>query len=194
MARGKSRRFIVGVAVVLLALPGMAAAQSSTFIVELNRTATPGTATVSSIDPMTGVVTTVIVDTGAFINPCTRENVDVRATSTISIGQTTDRVGTVRVVVSEVTKGTGASWVRDALGAPVFTGSTYTFTESQQLTFRLLAPSQEFGADFADKIVMKGAKRIDNWVVRAHFRIKVNADGTVQAFMIKSTADSACMG
>ena len=194
MARVESRRFIVGVALVLLALPGMAAAQSSTFIVELNRTATPGTATVSSIDPMTGVVTTVIVDTGAFINPCTGENVDVRATSTISIGQTTDRVGTVRVVVSEVTKGTGASWVRDALGAPVFTGSTYTFTESQQLTFRLLAPGQEFGADFADKIVMKGAKRIDNWVVRAHFRIKVNADGTVQAFMIKSTADSTCMG
>jgi len=108
--------------------------------------------------------------------------------------RTTDRVGTVRVVVSEVTKGTGAAWVRDALGAPVFTGSTYTFTESQQLMFRLRALGKEFGSDFADKIVMKGAKRIDNWVVRAHFRIKVNADGTVQAFMIKSTADSTCMG
>ena len=194
MARLQSRRFILGLALVLLALPAMAAAQSSTFIVEFNRTGTPGTATVTIVDPLTGQPTTMIIDTGAFTNPCTAENVDVRGTSTISTGQTIDRFGTVKVVVSEVTKGTGAGWVRDALGAPVLTGSTYTFTESQQLTFRLPAVGKEFASDFADKIAMKGAKSIDNWIVRAHFRLKVNADGTVQVFLVKTTADPTCKG
>jgi hypothetical protein len=194
MSRLDSRRFILGLALVVLALPAMAAAQSSTFIVEFNRTGTPGTATVTTTDPLTGQPITMIVDTGAFRNPCTGEYVDVRGTSTISTNQTIDRFGTVKVVVSEVTKGRGAGWVLDALGAPVFTGSAYTFTESQQLTFRLPAAGEEFASDFADKIAMKGAKSIDNWIIRAHFRVKVNADGTVQVFLIKTTADPTCKG
>lgn len=194
MPRLESRRLILGVTLVLLALPAIAAAQSSTFIVDFNRTGTPGTATVVTTDPLTGQPTTITVDTGAFHNPCTGENVDVRGTSTISTNQTIDRFGTVKVVVSEVTKGRGAGWIPDVLGAPIFTGSTYTFTESQQLTFRLPAAGEEFASDFADKIAMKGAKSIDNWIVRAHFRVKVNADGTVQVFLIKTTADPTCKG
>jgi len=194
MPRLESRRYILGLALVLLALPAMAAAQSSTFIVDFNRTGTPGTATVTITDPLTGQPTTMIIDTGAFANPCTGEFVDVRGTSTITTNRTIDRLGTVKIVVSEVTKGRGAGWVPDALGAPIVTGSTYTFTESQQLTFRLPAAGEEFASDFADKIAMKGAKSIDNWVVRAHFRVKVNADGTVQVFLVKTTADPTCKG
>ena len=59
---GFKSRFIVGLALVVLALPAMAAAQSSTFIVEFNRTGTPGTATVTTTDPLTGQPITMIVD------------------------------------------------------------------------------------------------------------------------------------
>ena len=191
MAALKSYRVILG-ALILLAMPAVVAAQSSTFIIPFDRTGTPGTATVSTTDPMTGLPTTITVDTGAFINPCTAENVDVRGTSTISTVQTVDKLGTVKVNVSEVTKGTGAGWIL-LNGVPTLTGANYAFNESQQFTFRLPAVGEEFASDFADKIAMKGSKSIDNWVIRAHFRIKVNVDGTVQIFMIKTNAD-VCKG
>ena len=190
---GFKSRFIVGLALVVLALPAMVAAQSSTFIVNFDRTGIPGTATISTTDPMTGLPTTMVVDTGAFLNPCTSENVDVLGTSSISAVQTIDKFGTVKVTVSEVTRGTGSGWIL-LNGVPSFTGSTYTFNESQQFTFRLPAAGEEFASDFTDKIAMKGAKSIDNWIARAHFRLKVNADGTVQVFLVKTTADPTCKG
>ena len=192
MAALKSYRVILG-AFILLAMPAMAAAQSSTFVIPFDRTGTPGTATVSTTDPMTGLPTTMVVDTGAFSNPCTAENVDVRGTSTISTVQTIDKFGTVKVTVSEVTKGTGSGWIL-LNGVASLTGASYTFNESQQFTFRLPMAGEEFSSDFADKIAMKGAKSIDNWVVRAHFRIKVNSTGVVQVFMLKTTADPTCKG
>lgn len=195
MAGFKSARFIVGLALVLLALPAMAAAQSSTFVIEFTRAGTPGTATVTTTDPMTGLPTTITVDTGAFDNPCTTEFVDVRGTTTISTVQSIDRFGTVKVTVSEITKGTGAGWVPGTLGYDnrIITGSSYAFNESQQFTFRLPTAGEEFSSDFSDKLAMKGAKSIDNWIIRAHFRIKVNADGTVQVLMIRTNADT-CKG
>lgn len=192
MAALTSRRLIVGLALVLLALPAMAVAQSSTFVVEFNRTGTPGTTTVTTTDPLTGLPTTVVVDTGAFTNPCTAELVDVRGVTTISVAQSVDRFGQLKVNVSEVTKGTGAGWVL-VNGLQTFTGSTYAFNESQQFTFRLPSAGEAFSSDFADRLSMKGAKSVDNWVIRAHFRVKVNADGTVQVFMIKMNADN-CKG
>jgi hypothetical protein len=181
--------FIIG-ALILLALPPAVAAQSSTFIVEYDRSGTPGTTTVSTTDPLTGLPTTVVVDTGAFTNPCTSELVDVRGTTTISIVQSVDKFGQLKVNVSEVTKGSGAGWLV-LNGIQTFTGSTYAFNESQQFTFRLPSAGEAFSSDFADKLSMKGAKSIDNWVIRAHFRIKINADGTVQVFMIKMNADTS---
>jgi hypothetical protein len=193
MAGLKSRRFIFGLALVLLALPAMAAAQSSTFVIDFNRTGTPGTATVTTIDPLTGLPTTMTVDTGAFTNPCTAEFVDVLGRTTISTAQSIDKFGNLKVNVSEVTKGTGAGWVL-LNGVQSFTASTYAFNENSQFTFRLPpSGSQEFTSDFSDKLAMKGAKSIDNWVIRAQFRIKVSADGTVQVFMIKMNADN-CKG
>jgi len=191
MAALKSYRVILG-AFILLAMPAVVAAQSSTFVIPFDRTGTPGTTTISTIDPMTGQPITEIVSTGAFVNPCTAENVDVRGTSTISTVQSIDKFGTVKVNVSEITKGTGSGWIV-LNGVPTLTGSSYTFNESQNFTFRLPTAGDEFASDFSDKLAMKGAKSIDNWVIRANFRIKVNADGTVQVFMIKMNADT-CKG
>src|SRR4051812_17433842 len=112
MAALKSRRFIFGLALVLLALPAMAAAQSSTFVMPFDRTGTPGTKTITVIDPLTGQATTEVVETGAFDNPCTAEFVDVLGNATISTLQTIDKFGTVKINVSELIKSTSAlGWV-----------------------------------------------------------------------------------
>ena len=194
MAGFKSQRFIVGLALVVLALPAMVAAQkSSTLIVPFDRTGTPGTKTVTTIDPLTGQQTTMIVDTGAFVNPCTFEFVDVLGTTTIQTLQTLDKFGTMKVNVSEVSKGTGAGWVADPLGAPIFTGSTYAFNENQQFVFRLPTAGLEFASDFTDRLTMRGAKSTDNWTVRARFRIRIDAAGNVTASIIKLDGD-VCKG
>ena len=192
MAALKARRFIVALsALALLTLPSTAAAQSSSFIEDFIRVGPPGTKTVDTVDPLTLEPTTIIVDTGAFVNPCTSEFVDVRGTSTISTLQTVDKFGTVKVNVSVVTKGTGSGWV--ATPEPLATGSTYSFSDSQQFSFRLPVAGEAFSSDFSDKLAMRGAKSIDNWIIRAHFRIKVNSDGTTQVLLIKMNADS-CKG
>ena len=178
-------------ALTLLVLPGMAAAQSSTFVIGFERIGPPGVTAVCLPDPLNpgGPCIPTTVDSGAFVNPCTLENVDVVGTSTVSTVQTLDKFGTIKVNVSVVTKGTGAGWI--TLGT--YTGSSYAFNDSQQFTFQLPEVGQEFSSDFSDKLAMKGAKSIDNWVIRAHFRIKVNAAGDTQVFMIKTNADS-CKG
>jgi hypothetical protein len=184
---------VVLCALMLLALSATAAAQSSTFVVPFDRVGAPGTTTISTTDPLTGEPTTVVVDTGAFVNPCTFENVDVTGASTVSTLQTVDRFGTVKVNVNVVTKGSGQGWTPAPDGTPIVTQGTYTFNDSQQFTFRLPAVGDEFSSDFSDKLAMKGAKSIDNWTIRAHFRIKINALGEVQVLMIKTNTD-VCKG
>lgn len=186
-------QIIVGLsALMLLGLPLLATAQSSTFVIPFERVGTPGTKIVTQIDPMTGEVQEFTVDTGAFVNPCTLEYVDVTGASTVSTLQTTDKFGTLKVNVGVTTKGTGQGWIVVG-GVPTFTLSTYLFSDGQQITFRLPAVGEEFSSDFTDKLVMKGSKRIDNWTIRAHFRIKVNASGAVQVLMTKINAD-VCKG
>jgi len=193
MAALKSYRVICG-ALILLALPAVVAAQTSTFVIPFDRTGTPGTEVVTVIDPLNPAQTiTQTNDIGAFVNPCTAENVDVRGASTISTAQSIDKFGNLKVNVSEITKGTGAGWVL-LNGVQSFTASTYAFNESSQFKFTLPPTgSKEFTSDFVDKLAMKGQKSIDNWVIRAVFRIKVNADGTVQVSMVKMNADT-CKG
>ena len=187
-------RIIVGLtALIFLGLPALAAAQSSTFVIPFQRVGTPGTATVIQTDPFTGEAIEVVVDTGAFVNPCTLEYVDVNGVSTITTLQSIDRFGTLKVNVNMSTKGKGQGWLLVG-GTPTFTSSTYTFSEGQQFTFRLPSAGQEFSSDFADKLTMKGAKSTDNWTIRAHFRIKVSASGVVQVFMLKTNAGDVCKG
>jgi len=129
MAALKSYRVICG-ALILLALPAVVTAQTSTFVLPFERVGTPGTEVVTVIDPLNPAQTIQQTnDIGAFINPCTAENVDVRGTSTISTAQSIDKFGNLKVNVSEITKGTGAGWV--ALnGAQSFTGATYAFNQN----------------------------------------------------------------
>ena len=177
---------------VALLLPVIATAQTSTFIVPLDRTGIPGTTTVTQYDPLTGQPITVVVDTGAFDNPCTLEFVDVMGTSTITTQQSVDKFGTMKVNVGVVSKGTGLGWVELA-GTPTFTGSTYAYSETQNFVFRLPSSGQEFASEFVDKLAMKGARSTDNWVIRARFRIHVDSAGVVKVFLIKTAADN-CKG
>jgi hypothetical protein len=189
----KVNRIVFGLcALALLALPAMAAAQSSTFVVALDRTGTPGTTQVAATDPMTGEPTTLTVDTGAFVNPCTLENVDVSGSTTISTVQSVDRWGTIKVSVSVVSKGTGLGWIPGAEGQ-TFTGSNYAFSESQSFKFQLPAVGDEFSSDFSDKLSLRGARSIDNWTIRANFRIAVGADGVIKILRINETGD-VCKG
>ena len=177
---------------VALLLPVIAAAQTSIFVVPLDRTGTPGTTTVTQYDPLTGQPQTVVVETGAFDNPCTLEFVDVTGTSTITTQQSVDKFGTMKVNVGVVSKGTGLGWV-DVAGTQTFTTSTYTFNETQSFMFRLPSAGQEFVSEFVDKLSMKGARSTDNWVIRARFRIHVDSAGVVKVFLLKTTADN-CKG
>lgn len=180
--------------VAMLVFPAVAAAQTSTVDVLLDRTGTPGTKIITTTDPMTGDPIEMVVDTGAFVNPCTGENVDVTGTTTISSSQTIDKFGTVKVNVNVVSKGAGRGWVGADYQSALFTDSTYSFSESQSFAFRLPAVGEEFSSDFNDKFALRGAKSVDNWTARAHFRIKVNADGSTQVLLIKTTVDPVCKG
>lgn len=188
-------RTVVGVCAFacLLAFPIASAAQSSTFPVPFDRTGAPGTSTIDVIDPVTLQPVPTVVETGAFVNPCTLENVDVTGTSTITTLQTVDKFGTTKVNVSVSTKATGFGWVLNGT-EQFFTGSNYTYTDSQQFTYRLPSSGEEFSSDFTDRLSLKGAKSIDNWNVRAHFKIKVSPSGVVQVLLIKMTADDGCKG
>lgn len=182
-------------ALMLLLLPGMAAAQSNTFIIPFERTGDPLTETQCLQDPMDpdGACIPTPVDLGAYLNPCTLENIDVTGSSTISTVQTVDNKGALKVNVSVRTKGIGSGWTGANYTSAIFSGSIYAVNDNQQFNFRLPAVGQEFSSDFADKLSMRGAKSIDNWTIRAHFRIKVNALGEVQVFLINTNAD-VCKG
>lgn len=188
------RRFTFGVPILaaLLALPATVAAQSTIVSIPFDRSGPQGTMIVDTLDPMTGQPVQMLVDTGAFSNPCTLEFVDVIGVSNVSTLIAVDKFGTQKVNVSVNTKGSGRGWIGDPL-APTFTLSTYDFSESQQFVFRLPAVGEEFASDFSDKLAMRGAKSIDNWTVRAHFRIKVSSDGKVLLNLMRLTGDQ-CKG
>ena len=175
---------LLGILLVAVFLPMTAAAQTSVFIQEFSRTGPP------EFDA-TGVQVS-----GAFINPCTADLVDVTGVTTITTSQGLDNKGNIVIKVGTVTKGKGIGWLPSAAG-PVLTARTYSFNETQ--SFNVKFPndpmvSQAFESDFFDKIAMKGAKSVDNWMIRARFRIKIAADGTVMVNLIKMTAGDGCRG
>src|SRR3954464_15584120 len=125
----------------LFASPLTAAAQkTTTFPLAFDRTGTPRTETVSVLDPVTGqpvvdpstgTVVTVTRPAGAFIDPCTAENVDVLGTTNVSITTSITNKGALKAVVAESTKGTGSGWIGTSNLDAVFSGNTYTFNDSQ---------------------------------------------------------------
>lgn len=171
---GQASLGLLSMAMLLSASTPAAAQGPSTFIVPFERVGPP------VFDPLTGLQTG-----GAFINPCTAENVDVTGSTTISIAQSLLGNGETSISVSAVTKGSGT-------GQQSLIG--YAFSESQQFSVKApLFAGQEFDSSFSDKFALKGAKSIDNWVIRAHFRLKIAADGTVQVSLVNLTGD-LCKG
>jgi len=202
MTASKSIRIIAGALAVaaLLAVPATASAQSktSTFIIALDRTGTPGTETKPVIDPVTGLQVIdpatgqpmfTTIATGAFVNPCTAENVDVLGSTTISVTTSTDKFGHVKVVVSESTKATGSGWV--ILGVP--TGNLYSFADSQQFSTTTLLGDVE-SSDFADKFTMRGKSSLDNWIIRAHFALTIDQFGNATVSLKGMNTDGVCKG
>lgn len=187
----------------LALLVPVAAAAQTTVQIPFDRTGEPGTTTVTQVDPLNPSQTvTVTVPTGAFINPCTVEYVDVLGISTVTSTQTIDKFGFMKVSVSIKTTGSGLGITDDDgdltngghTGTP--SGAAYNFVETQSLQFRLPVANletKEFISEFIDKITMRGNQSIDNWTVRARFRIKVNAAGVVTTFLVKME-EGACRG
>lgn len=146
----------------------------SVFIVPFERVGPP------VFDPITGEQTG-----GAFINPCTAELVDVTGATTISIAQSLLNNGETKITVTSNTTGSGFGQT---------SGANYSFTEKQQFGVRaLLSPYQEFDSSFTDKFSLKGAKSIDNWSIRALFRLKVSTTGQILVSLTKLTGD-VCKG
>jgi hypothetical protein len=180
----------------LLVLPGMAAAQSSsTFIVPFDRTGAPGV-----VDGLGNFIT------GAFNNPCTLEWVDVTGSSTVTVNQTAkDSKGEFKITVSVTSRGSGAGWVplpvapdppdTAAYASATFTGSTYAFMENQSFraTVPFLLSTEYFDSAFSDKFALKGQGPTDNWVIRAYFRVKISGTGVVQVFIERMSGD-VCKG
>lgn len=195
MDKMKFHRIVFGVcALMLVVLPGMAAAQSSsTFVVPFDRTGAPGTDTLGN-------------PTGAFDNPCTGEWVDVTGNSTVTIAiSAKDNKGEQKTSISVTSKGSGTGWVpKDSTvtiptdadySTAILTGSTYAFMENQKATFTVpvLLPSEIFESAFSDKFALKGQGPTDNWVIRAFFRIKITGTGAIQVFIDRMTGD-VCKG
>lgn len=195
MATFRLNRIVVGLSVlVLLVLPGSAAAQSSsTFVVPFDRTGAPG------VDALGN-------PTGAFNNPCTLEWVDVTGSSTVTINQTAkDSKGEFKITVAVTSTGSGTGWVLPP-GAPdpptdtdyanaTFTLSTYAFRENQSFraTVPFLLATEYFDSAFSDKFSIKGQGPTDNWVIRAYFRVKIDGMGRTQVWIERMTGD-VCNG
>jgi hypothetical protein len=176
---------IIGTALcgaLLLALPQAAFAQSSTFVIPFERVGPP------IFDPVTGAA----ID-GAFVNPCTFENVDVSGSSTVSIS-TSVMNGVVKTSVGVVSKGTGTGWTFGADGvAVILSGKTYVFTDTQQFTLKA-SLGDIVESDFFDKFNLKGTRSTDNWIIRARFRVKIGSNGQVQVSLVKLNDGDTCKG
>jgi hypothetical protein len=156
---------------VLLGFPMTAAAQSSTFVIPLDRSGPPGVDAAGN-------------PTGAFVNPCTFELVDVFGATTITTTQRLGSNGIVTTNVGVVSKGTGTGQT---------SGVLYPFTESQSFLVKTIL-GDIVESDFFDKISMKGPGKIDNWMLRARFRIKIAPDGTVQVSLVRVNDGDQCKG
>lgn len=174
---------VLGIAAVIGGLinpPTAAAQSSSTFVIPFERTGIPG------VDGLGN-------PTGAFQNPCTLEFVDVTGSSTVSITQQlANQKGEIKTSIGVSSKGSGAGWIEPY---PTWTGHSYVFSENQSIVTVVpaLATGEVFESTFSDKFTMKGAGNLDNWVVRAYFKLKVDSKGTIQVSIDRMTGD-VCHG
>lgn len=167
-------RLIAAVSVaVLFGLPAPAAAQTSTFVIPFDRTGPP------DLDDLGNP----IPNTGAMLNPCTLEFVDVLGVSTIKVTQGLTG-STLKTTVNTTTKGSGTGQL---------TGIVYPFNETQQFLVKNNL-GQIVESEFVDKLSLKGPQSIDNWIVRARFRIKIGPSGAVQIDLVRINDGDQCKG
>jgi hypothetical protein len=119
-----------------------------------------------------------------LLDPCTGELVSVSGASTVTIAETVDKTGQTKTAVSVTTKGTGLGQV---------TGNSYPFSENQNFTVKAAVIGESFDSAFSDKLSLKGPGSIDNFVVRAFFRIKIDALGNIQV-VIENMNSDVCKG
>ena len=194
----RSGRIIPGTLVlaVALAIPATAAAQSSTFVLPFDRLGPPTQNCTTQPD---GTITCVAA--GAFQDPCTGQNVDVTGSTTLTISTNVTGSGSMKLSVSEVTKGTGTGW--DPLepyllgvNPDPLTANTYSFAESQKFDTQFTLsgdPTTITSSTFSDKLFMKGSKSLNNWTIKATFTIKINGNGVVTSVNNNFTGD-VCKG
>ena len=159
MTTSKLRRSLVGLFLLaaLLALPTLAAAASSSFIIPFDLT---------------------------LLDPCTNEMVNVSGASTVTIAETVDKTGQTKTSVSVTTRGNGIG---------LSTGMQYPFTENQNFTVKAAVIGEAFDSAFSDKLSLKGPGSVDNFVVRAFFRIKFDTLGNIQVTIENMNSD-VCKG
>jgi hypothetical protein len=119
-----------------------------------------------------------------LLDPCTNELVTVSGASTVTIAETVDKNGQTKTAVSVTTKGTGIGQV---------TSNSYPFSENQNFTVKAAVIGESFDSAFSDKLSLKGPGSVDNFVVRAFFRIKIDALGTIQV-LIENMNSDVCKG
>jgi hypothetical protein len=119
-----------------------------------------------------------------LLDPCTNELVSVTGASTVTIAETVDSKGQTKTAVSVTTKGTGIGTV---------TGNSYPFSENQNFTVKAAVIGEAFDSAFSDKLSLKGPGSVDNFVVRAFFRIKIDALGNIQV-LIENMNSDVCKG
>jgi hypothetical protein len=187
---------VIFAALLVLALPATASAQTSTFSIPFSRTGTPGTVLVPVLDPITGFQLTdpttgqpvyEVQQTGAFVDPCTKENVDVIGSTTLTITVSVNGSGQMKVSVGETTKGAGRGQT---------SGTIYSFSDSQQFSTQYSVgsdPTSITAVTFGDKLFLRGAKSTDNWTIRTAFKIQINASGAVTSTKETLTGD-VCKG
>jgi hypothetical protein len=168
-------------------------AQSSVFTFKFERFGPPRTEIQEVLNPATGLVELVPVQVGAFVNPCTSELVDVFATTTLTTNQTVDNKGNTKLDINVVTKGTGTGWNPGPNGEVVLSGATYIFSDTQNFNVKFATGTPLFESEFTDRMVLRGAKSVDNWTIRARFRVRVGADGVVKIEPIEIVRDT-CKG
>jgi len=119
-----------------------------------------------------------------LLDPCTNELVTVSGASTVTIAETVDKNGQTKTAVSVTTKGTGIGQV---------TSNSYPFSENQNFTVKAAVIGEAFDSAFSDKLSLKGPGSTDNFVVRAFFRIKIDALGNIQV-LIENMNSDVCKG
>lgn len=149
----------------LLGSPGNAAAQTSVFINDY-------------------------VDRPVF-NPCTTETVLLSGTVTTTITVSLTGSDQLRVDVDAVDKGTGVG--TNPLIVPP---NTYSFSDSQHFDAKFTIPSDPASiteSSFSDKLFLKGAKALDNWMVKRTIKLHINANGVATVAGITLDSDT-CKG